>query len=239
MDRYKYAVERVRVQQCEGHQGPAKQSLEAGHLDVQQVKSLVLLFSYRVEGICLDLDNPRTFLSSASEAFDSTYPTNVVVTSDGTCTYIPPGERLPISNRDVNPASGIFMSSCPMDITWFPFDDQDCEMKFGSWTYNGFKVFSKCLKSRWARDEHYTVTTMRVKAGLGKKFLSLLFGPKCIRAKLKVRQMLRLAGDKEISIIVCLQGASLYLLFSAELHTGGGGGRRGLICTQRRVGAAG
>ena len=28
---------------------------------------------------------------SASEAFDSTYPTNVVVTSEGTCTYIPPG----------------------------------------------------------------------------------------------------------------------------------------------------
>ena len=29
--------------------------------------------------------------NSASEAFDSTYPTNVVVTSEGTCTYIPPG----------------------------------------------------------------------------------------------------------------------------------------------------
>ena len=28
---------------------------------------------------------------SASEAFDGTFPTNVVVTSDGTCTYIPPG----------------------------------------------------------------------------------------------------------------------------------------------------
>ena len=63
--------------------------------------------------------------SSASEAFDATYPTNVVVTSEGTCTYIPPG---------------IFMSSCPIDITWFPFDDQNCDMKFGSWTYNGFKV---------------------------------------------------------------------------------------------------
>ena len=35
---------------------------------------------------------------------------------------------------------GIFKSSCPIDITWFPFDDQNCEMKFGSWTYNGFKV---------------------------------------------------------------------------------------------------
>ena len=62
---------------------------------------------------------------SASESFDGTYPTNVVVTSEGKCTYIPPG---------------IFMSTCKIDITWFPFDDQNCEMKFGSWTYNGFKV---------------------------------------------------------------------------------------------------
>ena len=35
---------------------------------------------------------------------------------------------------------GIFKSTCQIDITWFPFDDQDCEMKFGSWTYNGLKV---------------------------------------------------------------------------------------------------
>merc|ERR1719340_86842 len=63
--------------------------------------------------------------NSASEAFDGTYQTNVVVTSGGLCTYIPPG---------------IFKSSCQIDITWFPFDDQNCEMKFGSWTYNGFKV---------------------------------------------------------------------------------------------------
>ena len=67
----------------------------------------------------------KYFLFSASESFDSTYPTNVVVTSEGLCTYIPPG---------------MFKSSCPIDITWFPFDDQSCEMKFGSWTYNGFKV---------------------------------------------------------------------------------------------------
>ena len=62
---------------------------------------------------------------SASESFDSTFPTNVVVTSEGLCTYIPPG---------------MFKSSCPIDITWFPFDEQNCDMKFGSWTYNGFKV---------------------------------------------------------------------------------------------------
>ena len=32
------------------------------------------------------------------------------------------------------------MMTISSDITWFPFDDQNCEMKFGSWTYNGFNV---------------------------------------------------------------------------------------------------
>ena len=31
-------------------------------------------------------------------------------------------------------------STCKIDITWFPFDEQSCAMKFGSWTYDGFKV---------------------------------------------------------------------------------------------------
>ena len=32
-------------------------------------------------------------LNLASETFDGTYPTNVVVTSGGVCTYIPPGDE--------------------------------------------------------------------------------------------------------------------------------------------------
>ena len=31
-------------------------------------------------------------------------------------------------------------SSCKIDITYFPFDDQCCSMKFGSWAYDGFQV---------------------------------------------------------------------------------------------------
>ncbi|PRD20941.1 UNVERIFIED_CONTAM: Neuronal acetylcholine receptor subunit alpha-7 [Trichonephila clavipes] len=62
---------------------------------------------------------------SADEKIDSTFPTNVVVRNNGSCTYIPPG---------------IFKSTCKIDITWFPFDDQKCEMKFGSWTYDGFQL---------------------------------------------------------------------------------------------------
>ena len=69
--------------------------------------------------------NPFLLISSADEKFDGTFPTNVVVTDSGSCTYIPPG---------------IFKSTCQIDITWFPFDDQNCDMKFGSWTYDGFKV---------------------------------------------------------------------------------------------------
>lgn len=63
--------------------------------------------------------------NSADEGFDGTYPTNVVVKNNGTCLYVPPG---------------IFKSTCKIDITWFPFDDQRCEMKFGSWTYDGSQL---------------------------------------------------------------------------------------------------
>ncbi|KAM7310048.1 neuronal acetylcholine receptor subunit alpha-7-like [Ixodes scapularis] len=63
--------------------------------------------------------------NSADEKFDGTYPTNVVVRHNGSCNYIPPG---------------IFKSTCKIDITWFPFDDQKCDLKFGSWTYNGYQL---------------------------------------------------------------------------------------------------
>lgn len=33
---------------------------------------------------------------------------------------------------------GIFMSTCNVDVRWFPFDIQKCELKFGSWTFDGW-----------------------------------------------------------------------------------------------------
>ncbi|XP_030224977.1 neuronal acetylcholine receptor subunit alpha-3 [Gadus morhua] len=47
--------------------------------------------------------------------------TKALLKFDGTITWVPPA---------------IFKSSCPMDITYFPFDYQNCSMKFGSWTYD-------------------------------------------------------------------------------------------------------
>ncbi|CAG5131685.1 unnamed protein product, partial [Candidula unifasciata] len=60
--------------------------------------------------------------NSASDNFDQTFATNVVINSDGSCLYVPPG---------------MFKSTCAIDITWFPFDDQKCDLKFGSWTHEG------------------------------------------------------------------------------------------------------
>ena len=35
---------------------------------------------------------------------------------------------------------GIYQSSCDMDVEYFPFDIQSCEMKWASWTYDGYTV---------------------------------------------------------------------------------------------------
>ena len=71
------------------------------------------------------------FATSADEKFDGTYQTNVVVSHDGSCLYVPPG---------------LFKSTCKIDITWFPFDDQQCDLKFGSWTYSGWQVIDNIIK---------------------------------------------------------------------------------------------
>jgi len=53
------------------------------------------------------------------------FPTNIVVRSTGVCEWIP---------------LGLYISTCPIDIKYYPFDDQKCKMKFGSWTYDGSKI---------------------------------------------------------------------------------------------------
>jgi len=51
--------------------------------------------------------------------------TKVIVKYNGVVTWTPPAS---------------YKSSCTMDVTFFPFDRQNCSMKFGSWTYDGSMV---------------------------------------------------------------------------------------------------
>ena len=44
----------------------------------------------------------------------------------------------------------IYKSSCEIDVEYFPFDEQTCVMKFGSWTYDGFQVWARiCFCLFW------------------------------------------------------------------------------------------
>ncbi|XP_069482523.1 neuronal acetylcholine receptor subunit alpha-7-like isoform X1 [Ambystoma mexicanum] len=70
--------------------------------------------------------------NSADERFDATFHTNVLVNSSGACQYIPPG---------------ILKSTCYIDVRWFPFDVQKCNLKFGSWTYNGWLIDLQMLEA--------------------------------------------------------------------------------------------
>ncbi|KAK2811556.1 hypothetical protein Q5P01_000198 [Channa striata] len=61
----------------------------------------------------------------ADERFDASFHTNILVNSSGHCQYLPPG---------------IFKSTCYINVRWFPFDVQRCDLKFGSWTYGGWSL---------------------------------------------------------------------------------------------------
>lgn len=65
---------------------------------------------------------------SADGNYEVRYKANVLIYSHGLVEWIPPA---------------IYQSSCTIDVTYFPFDQQKCVMKFGSWTYNGDEVAMK------------------------------------------------------------------------------------------------
>lgn len=44
----------------------------------------------------------------------------------------------------------IYKSSCEIDVEYFPFDEQTCVLKFGSWTYDGFKVIAQSAVTAFA-----------------------------------------------------------------------------------------
>ena len=56
---------------------------------------------------------------------------HAVVSHDGDVLWVPPYR---------------ITSSCKMDSTWFPFDEQVCDLKFGSWVYDGLKLNLKMVK---------------------------------------------------------------------------------------------
>ncbi|KAK4008861.1 hypothetical protein OUZ56_013987 [Daphnia magna] len=63
--------------------------------------------------------------NNADGNFEVTLSTKATVYHNGLVEWKPPA---------------IYKSSCEIDVEYFPFDEQTCVMKFGSWTYDGNKV---------------------------------------------------------------------------------------------------
>ncbi|XP_022686204.1 acetylcholine receptor subunit alpha-like 1 isoform X2 [Varroa jacobsoni] len=69
--------------------------------------------------------------NNADGNYEVTIMTKAIINNEGTVIWNPPA---------------IYKSSCLMDVQYFPFDQQLCSMKFGSWTYDGFMVDLKHIR---------------------------------------------------------------------------------------------
>uniref|UniRef100_A0A1I7V7I2 Neur_chan_LBD domain-containing protein n=1 Tax=Loa loa TaxID=7209 RepID=A0A1I7V7I2_LOALO len=59
--------------------------------------------------------------NNADSSYNITISTKATLRYDGQVTWEPPA---------------IFKTLCQIDVRWFPFDEQQCFFKFGSWTYS-------------------------------------------------------------------------------------------------------
>ncbi len=86
------------------------------------------LFSFPM----MTLDPPNAHWHSADGNFEVTLSTKATMYHSGLIEWKPPA---------------IYKSSCEIDVEYFPFDEQTCVLKFGSWTYDGFQVRSLLIIS--------------------------------------------------------------------------------------------
>ena len=76
--------------------------------------------------IIIDINSCNNVSNSADGNYEVRFKSNTLLYPDGMIIWLPPA---------------IYQSSCQIDVTYFPFDQQRCVMKFGSWTFNGDQVY--------------------------------------------------------------------------------------------------
>nr|ACF60610.1 nicotinic acetylcholine receptor alpha subunit [Ancylostoma caninum] len=83
--------------------------------------------------------------NNADGNYQVTIMTKAKLSYNGTVEWAPPA---------------IYKSMCQIDVEFFPFDRQQCEMKFGSWTYGGLEV------DLIHKDEHLQEETIEMVEGV-------------------------------------------------------------------------
>ena len=51
----------------------------------------------------------------------------------------------------------ILKSSCSIDVTYFPFDAQNCTMKFGAWTHGKSRIDLKMVRNMANQAQGFTI----------------------------------------------------------------------------------
>uniref|UniRef100_A0A1I8IAX4 Neur_chan_LBD domain-containing protein n=1 Tax=Macrostomum lignano TaxID=282301 RepID=A0A1I8IAX4_9PLAT len=70
--------------------------------------------------------NPDIVLfNNADGKYETSWLPNILIYSSGYIMWMPPA---------------IYQSTCTIHVRYFPFDQQECEMKFGSWTFDATQV---------------------------------------------------------------------------------------------------
>lgn len=85
--------------------------------------------------------NVIMFVTSADGNYEVTIMTKAILHHDGKVVWKPPA---------------IYKSFCEIDVEYFPFDEQTCFMKFGSWSYDGYTV-SSLFNIYGVISKHYVV----------------------------------------------------------------------------------
>jgi nicotinic acetylcholine receptor len=65
------------------------------------------------------------FNAADGDSYDVLEEVHVVISNTGNVIFVPPGT---------------FKSTCSIELDDYPFDEQRCELKFGSWTYDASQV---------------------------------------------------------------------------------------------------
>jgi len=84
---------------------------------------------------------------SADGRFEVSFKSNVLIDHNGGVMWIP---------------CSIYKSSCTIDVNYFPFDEQRCNMSYGSWTYNADEVRLSPYTLNFKKVHHLSCNTFSV-----------------------------------------------------------------------------
>uniref|UniRef100_A0AC34QQC7 Nicotinic acetylcholine receptor beta 1 subunit n=1 Tax=Panagrolaimus sp. JU765 TaxID=591449 RepID=A0AC34QQC7_9BILA len=83
--------------------------------------------------------------NNADGNYEVSFMCNVVIDHKGDMLWVPPA---------------IYKSSCIIDVEFFPFDEQVCNLVFGSWTYNENEITLEFEQAEWIDLSEYSPSSI-------------------------------------------------------------------------------